>query len=193
MLVISSEMASKSVVSAQRKLLDLDYCFRPLMWWMNVFGIPLHLKQKGSRCRRSIVILGSIIYYILNLGCNCFVFVDRALPKIIGNRTTTADFNTFIDYLNFFWFTITTHAILLVIGSFRLWNGLTECLCRLEQHFYVWEDSASGDINHMLRRVFTVGSAIIAIVCLSISISISLIISNSSNFYKILIYLIQTE
>jgi hypothetical protein len=119
-------------------LLGFDWSLRPITTWLQIFGIQPPLissVNSNSCCNRFVVLIPiAVMFFLLNVGCNAFALGQinwNASKKNISS--STRNWNSIINEINFSFLTLATHSALLFVSYFMAWKSLTEVLQRLEQ------------------------------------------------------------
>lgn len=170
--VSPSNIVTSDYLTNDSTVLGFDWSLKPITTWLQIFGIQPPLissVNQNSYCNRFLVLIPiSVVFYCLNVGCNGF-----ALGQIKWNATkknysssSTRNWNSIINEMNFSFLTLATHSALLFVSYFMAWKGLTEVLRRLEQ----CNQFDSGHYKKF-RRICTVGSCFMLIVIIYLSIS----------------------
>jgi hypothetical protein len=173
--VSPSNIVTSDYLTNDSTVLNFDWSLKPITTWLHIFGIQPPLissVNRDSYCNRFVVLIPiAVVFYCLNVGCNGFALGQMKWNVIKKNySSSTRNWNSIINEINFSFLTLATHSALLFVSYFMAWKGLTEVLRRLEQCHQL-------DSGHYkkFRRICTVGSCFMLIVI--IYLSISLIIS----------------
>jgi hypothetical protein len=173
--VSPSNIVTSDYLTNDSTVLNFDWSLKPITTWLQMFGIQPPLissVNRDSYCNRFVLLIPiAAVFYFLNVGCHGFALGQMKWNVIKKNySSSTRNWNSIINEMNFSFLTLATHSALLFVSYFMAWKGLTEVLRRLEQ----CHQFDSGHYTKF-RRICTVGSCFMLIVI--IYLSISLIIS----------------
>lgn len=147
---------------------DFEWCCRPVLKTLNIFGIPLRIRESDSNCFWIIYFIGWILYCLNVTSCLIITFLINETgehqPTSVNQqiRSTAWQWNTGVDRYNTICSLIVTHTVLLAITTVR-WKDLVRVLHRMEQ----CQQFTSQEFQEF-RTTFQIGLSI----CILVSVDV---------------------
>lgn len=136
---------------------DFDWCCRPVLKTLNIFGIPLRIREPNSNYSWIIYIIGWVFYCLNVASCLISTFfpyeTGERHPAALNQqiRSTAWQWNSGVNHYNTICSFIVTHTVLLAITTVR-WKDLVRVINRMEQC-----QQFTSDELKQFRTTFLVG------------------------------------
>lgn len=143
---------------------DFDWSCRPVLKTLNIFGIPLRIRESDSNCFWIVYVIGWILYCLNITSCLIVTFLSKeagdfpTAPYKQQIRSTAWQWNTGVERYNNVCSVIVTHTVLLAITTVR-WKELVQVFNRMEKC-----KQFTTEEFQQFRRIFQVGLAVMILV-----------------------------
>lgn len=152
---------SKVAVKIQN---DFEWCCRPVLLILNIFGIPLWIQEPNLSSLWISYVVGWLLYFGNVLACLLITFLSYKTGNVevataaARSRSTAWIWNSGVSHYNTVASLIATHTVLLSITAVR-WKDLVRVLSRMERS----KQFAQEDFKNF-HTIFLVGTVVCAFV-----------------------------
>ena len=137
------KIVAQKLGSSDEQMMSFKWCCRPVLMVMNIFGIPLRMKEgkdESNFCTWMVYIFGWILYSVNVTTGFIIIFLipdaenvsSSVTSAVLNNSTTASQWNNGISTYNTVSSLIATHTVLLAITAVR-WEDLVRVLDRMER------------------------------------------------------------
>ena len=137
------KIVAQKLGSSDEQMMSFKWCCRPVLMAMNIFGIPLRMKEgkdESNFWTWMVYIFGWILYSVNVTTGFIIIFLipdaenvsSSVTPAVLNNSTTASQWNNGISTYNTVSSLIATHTVLLATTAVR-WEDLVRVLDRMER------------------------------------------------------------